>query len=122
MGVRTHVDDHEAQQELARLGSLNRVAYHLESLLSRQFQASEAAVHVLTGSLKGSADLQSGFDEDTWTGRLSWGGAAPGEVNDPVVYAVYEKARGGLHDFREPAVKLGSGYHDIVAEHLNGHR
>jgi len=86
------------------------------------FQETNAAVHVETGSLKSSETQEAESHKGEWTGTLEWGGASSG-VNNPVDYAIYELARGGPHDFREPtklldplfitAIKAGLGTHQL---------
>jgi hypothetical protein len=118
VSVRITVDDRQQQAAFDRLLNMGAAVNDLERILVRQFDAGQRAVHVITGSLRGSEDLDSDYRAGRWTGRVSFGGPSPGFVNDPVVYAVYEAARGGPHDFRRPIEALGSEYHRAVRAHL----
>lgn len=121
MGYRMTVDDSEWERELDRLADLDRPVRECEQLLARQHAATQAAVHVITGSLKASGrSPKSSFAAGRWEGVISYGGPAPGMVNNPVRYAAYEMARGGAHDFRAPAVAYDAEYGRIVARHLDG--
>lgn len=82
-----------------RMADVGEAVAELELVLNHAFDDTQEAVHVLTGSLRGSGKVQSNFNGNTWEGEIEYGGSAPGQVNDPVVYAEYERARGGAHDF-----------------------
>jgi hypothetical protein len=98
----------EINRELDRLErSPIRAAAYLDNVLYKGFAETQAAVHVITGSLKTSGKISTGFDGDTWKGEISYGGASLG-VNNPVTYAIYEKARDGAHDFFTPLKALDS--------------
>lgn len=84
----------------------------LDAVLLAAFFETQAEVHVITGSLKGSGNAYSDVDGDEWTGTLSYGGLSPGFPNDPVEYAAYEQARGGGHDFMHAFF----AFHDRFAE------
>lgn len=120
MTVRITVDDRAQQAAFDRLTNMGAAATRLETILARQFQAGQRAVHVQTGSLRGSEEIDSDYRAGRWHGQITFGGASPGFVNDPVVYAVYEAARGGPHDFRQPIVALGGEYRRAVTDHLRG--
>jgi hypothetical protein len=87
---------------------IHRPVGEIETLFRVAFEATQAATHVITGSLKASGHTDTDVTEDSWTGRIIYGGPlfgapAPGPPNDPVEYAIYEMARGGEHDFLAPA-------------------
>lgn len=92
-----------AQEVLNELDRLQHPDFEaiaeLEQVLSEVFTLTQAEVHVITGSLRGSGSTSSGFDGQTWTGGVSYGGPSPGFPFDPVEYAFYEWRRGGTHDF-----------------------
>lgn len=79
-----------------------------EATLAKQFAdtqvrvASPAHPHVPTyaptGSLQASGAPSTEYDGQTWTGSITYGGFSTGP-NNPVDYAIYEMARGGIHDF-----------------------
>ncbi len=118
MTVRFSVDDRDAQRSFDRLLDVGRAVEACEAVLARQHQAMQRATHVITGSLRGSEDIDSDFRTGRWAGQLVAGGPSPGFVNNPVVYAVYELARGGLHDFRAPAEAMSGQYGDAMRAHL----
>ena len=78
-----------------------KTIFALEQSLKRGFMATQAATHVITSSLKWSGTTTSNFDNDEWEGTVSYGGPSTG-VNNPVEYAIYERQRGGAHDFMAP--------------------
>lgn len=95
------------------LGS--RLRDRLDALLTTQFQYTQAAVHVQTGSLKSSGKHDSSATTSTWKGYVSYGGTSDG-VHNPVKYAEEELNRGQSHDYMREAENLSSGYARIVAE------
>lgn len=81
-----------------------KITSRLETTLGKAFAHTQAQTHIITGSLKASGHTASDFDGNMWTGTISYGGPlfgtpVPGPPNDPVDYAIYERARGGTHDF-----------------------
>ena len=91
----------------------------LEAELADTFVDTQAAVHILTGSLHLSGATQSDFDGATWHASISYGGESAG-VNNPVEYAGFEMARGGSHDFLYPTVYHESRFEDIINDHFSG--
>lgn len=74
----------------------------LEAVLNTGLGIVKVGTHVLTGSLKASEKADSERTEPHgWEGTITAGGPSTG-VNNPVDYAIYEKRRGGAHDFFEP--------------------
>lgn len=120
MTVRMHVDTSAADREFDRLADMGAATTRLEQILAAQFAGMQAATHVITGSLRGSEDIDSDFRAGRWVGQIVAGGASPGFPNDPVVYAVYEAARGGAHDFRVPVEARSHGYGQAMRAHLRG--
>jgi hypothetical protein len=120
MSVRIHVDDREQAGEFDRLTTMGPVLGELERLLAVQFTAAQGAVHVITGSLRASEEIDSDYAAGRWIGQISFGGPSPGFPNDPVVYAVYEAARGGQHDFTVPITARSRDYGTAMREHLAG--
>jgi hypothetical protein len=84
----------------------------LEETLQHAFESTQANVHVVTGSLRGSGRTSSDVTGDTWVGEITYGGPSPGYPRDPVVYAGYEQNRGGAHDFM-------AGVEDFTAEFVS---
>lgn len=99
------VDVHEVRDELNRL----LLAPDIKTILAfNEIFASitaevAALIHVETGSLKSTPKWDSPAYPGGWEGTLRVGGAAPGAINDPAYYGVYELARGGTHFFFAPA-------------------
>lgn len=91
---------------LDRVPTLKDKAY-LDAVLETGFKMTQGAVHVITGSLKSSGKSSSHVRGKTWIGTISYGGVSLG-VNNPVTYAIYEKARDGDHDFFTPLSTLDS--------------
>jgi len=110
----------EVEKELDRLDNVpDKAKAALDIVLQTQFKATQAAVHVITGSLKSSGKATSETSDGQWSGTIEYGGASLG-VNNPVTYAIYEQRRGthwagpssvkGDHDFLAPAKALESLY------------
>ena len=90
----------------------------LDAVLDLAFLTTQEAVHVETESLKLSGKSKSDVDHifRNWEGEITYGGPSTG-VNNPVDYAIYEKARGthwagpssvkGDHDFMRPLDSFG---------------
>lgn len=105
-----------------------KAAMYLDGVLHSGFAATQASVHVITGSLKSSGKASTTFDGNDWEGEISYGGASLG-VNNPVTYAIYEKARGahwagpssakGSHDFMAPLSQLDSLYIKAILRALS---
>lgn len=79
----------------------------LDAVLQTGFKMTQGAVHIVTGSLKSSGAMHSDTRGSIWEGVISYGGVSLG-VNNPVTYAIYEKARDADHDFFAPLSTLDS--------------
>lgn len=116
MTIRIRSNWRGIDRELNRLARMPDPAMiaRLDRVLESGFQATQAAVHVQTGSLKSSGQRSSKFQQATreWRGEISYGGVSLGP-NNPVSYAIYEAARGtggaggasdakGSHNFMSP--------------------
>lgn len=94
------------ERELDRLEKApTKASKYLDSVLYTGFAQTQAMVHIQTGSLKSSGKATTEFDGKTWRGEITYGGVSLG-VNNPVTYAIYEKARDGDHDFMTPLKSL----------------
>lgn len=91
-----------------------------EIVLEDQFRATQAAVHVITRSLKGSGRSSFKMDNNSWEGEIRYGGPSPGFIHNPVDYAEFERERDGAHDFLAPAETLSDGYINAMEEFLRG--
>lgn len=108
----------EIEAELDRLEKApDRAALYLDVVLYKGFAETQAMVHIVTGSLKSSGKASTEFHRDTWRGKISYGGVSLG-VNNPVTYAIYEKARDGDHDFMTPLKNLDSLYTKAILKAL----
>lgn len=106
------------EKELDRLEKApDRAAIYLDVVLYKGFAATQGMVHIETGSLKSSGKANTEFDGDTWKGKIEYGGLSLG-VNNPVTYAIYEKARDGAHDFMLPLKSLDSQYVKAILKAL----
>lgn len=98
-----------ADLELRRLqdGFTSYDHHNFAAVLMRNFLATQAAVHIETGSLRASANSDVERSTDTrWEGSISYGGASGG-VKNPVRYAASElfgssPRYGGDHDYLRP--------------------
>lgn len=104
MSYHLEVDDHEAQMELDRLIAMptGKMSALLNGELAVTYAKTNAFTHRETGSLAASEKIVKGAPEPhQWEGALHFGGpSAPKDVD----YAIYERARGGMHDFLQPAI------------------
>lgn len=100
MSVTVKSDFSKLEKEFDRLLGLPDLSMKnsLDNVLEIGFKATQANVHVITGSLKSSGKQRSEADGDTWIGEIEYGGPSLG-INNPVDYAIYEKARDEDHDF-----------------------
>lgn len=95
-------DFSEVDRELRRLQRLvgGKGKRTLDKALTVAYTDVKGNIHVITRSLKNSARKKSESAGPFWHGEIIVGGAtARPSVNDPVVYAEYERRRGGDHDF-----------------------
>lgn len=121
MSIRIISDYSELDAELDRVEDQPdfRTRSILDATLGLLAAEVEAATHVETGSLSGSVKSTSTTNDaiDRWEGEIEVGGASTGP-NNPVDYAIYEKARGvggaggpsdakGDHNFMAPAELTG---------------
>lgn len=70
----------------------------LDAVLNAGYVGTQTLVHIETGSLKSSGKEKTSSSKRQWKGEIRYGGPSAG-VHNPVRYAIYEKARGGAHDF-----------------------
>lgn len=104
--IRITSDWSDVHEELDRLLGLpdQKTRLLLDAVLEAAFLLTQASVHVQTSSLKWSGRKESDSDKigSKWEGMIQYGGPSTG-VNNPVDYAIYEKAREpdehGVHDF-----------------------
>lgn len=113
-------DYSDIDKELDRVAGMPspKAKIFLDAVLKEAFTESQASVHVITGSLKSSGKSKSDTNKAThdWEGEFQFGGPSAG-VNNPVDYAIYEKRRGGEHDFMANTTLLNSKW---VAALLKG--
>lgn len=113
-------DYDDIDKELDRIGHMpnRKTSLLLDTVLAAGFKETQAATHVITGSLKGSGKKNSEVHGDKWEGEIKYGGPSTG-INNPVNYAIYEKRREGAHDFMTPTKAMGPQF---VAAMLAGMR
>lgn len=110
MGITIKSDYRQFYKEIDRLEKAPlKAKTYLDAVLNTGFKLTQGAVHVITTSLKTSGKMESEMHGDTWIGTIQYGGVSLG-VNNPVTYAIYEKARDGDHDFMSPLATLDSLY------------
>lgn len=91
----------------------------LDAVLNTGLGMVKIVTHVQTGSLKSSVKAESEtVGRHDWEGTITAGGPSEG-VNNPVDYAIYEKRRGGDHDFFEPLPGLHPLWIDAVKEGMH---
>lgn len=117
MGVSYHVDFTPWNRKIRKLERMpdRSTKEKLDSVLASAFAAAVAATHIETGSLKASAKKRSSVNRmrRRWTGTIQFGGVSKG-INNPVDYAIYEKARGGEHNFIAPALAHKAAFRAVV--------
>lgn len=116
------VDISDVLDELDRIidGPSNAAIAELEAVLASQYQKTQMAVHIITGSLKNSGKLDSHITKDSWVGSITYGGSSPGFPHNPVKYAHYEQERDSSHDFMAGAYPLDTLYGNAVESWLKG--
>jgi hypothetical protein len=109
------IDRVTLQDEPYRItGPLNEVLY--EAFADTQARvASPAHPHVPTyeptGALLESGRTESDFTGEVWTGTITYG-----DSTGPVDYAIYEMARGGIHDWFSGLPGFGDRYLEAIAD------
>lgn len=100
--IKIHSDYSDIDRHLDKVGSAPTTTGKaaLETVLGMALIELKRATHVQTGSLVASEKAESDSGGNTWVGTLTAGGPSTG-VNNPVDYAIYERARGDAHDFLE---------------------
>jgi hypothetical protein len=112
------VDMSEVDQDLARIarGPTPFTEARFTGIIDRQFMATQAAVHRITGSLAATGDVDSGDFLGGWRGQISYGGEeyrrmvvpGPPRARHPGFYAEFEFDRGGDHNWMYAADLEGS--------------
>lgn len=94
--IRITSDYSDVFSELDRLEAMPtpKMVAGLETVLEIGLQSTRAKVHIDTGALSQSGKSKSKTTTNQWSGAFSFGAPEKG-----VDYAIYEKARGGHHDF-----------------------
>lgn len=109
------------EREIDRLadGPTLKDLLEFESALATEFQFTQSAVHVITGSLKLSGKVSSEFSNNSWKGEISYGGPSSG-IHNPVDYAEIEREREGGHDFFRPLRGVSQSYVAAMESFLRG--
>lgn len=85
-----------------------------EAVANAVFAETQAAVHVITGRLKRSGNLDTDTTGKKWRATISYGD----ELD--VHYAGYELARGDTHDFLAPARESKAAFVQAMKDYLRG--
>jgi hypothetical protein len=90
-------DFSDVYAELDRVGSMPdlQMIANLDAVLHLGFANALAMVHVDTGRLKASGTKKSKANKHDWKGEFSF----PAKNSSGVSYGMYERERGGEHDF-----------------------
>ncbi len=117
--IRLISDWSEIERELDRVESLPdfKTNVKLNGVLREGYLITQADVHIESGDLKGSGKAKSEEKGKTWTGELKYGGVSSGGDVD---YAIYEKRRGGDHDFMRDLTLLHPMWVESIRESLAG--
>jgi hypothetical protein len=116
------VDISDVEKELDRIidGPNVEDILEFEAVLASQFQITQQAVHVITGSLRNSGHPSSVASADKWEGKIVYGGPSIGFPHNPVKYAHYEQERDGAHDYMQAIYALDSQYGNAVESWMKG--
>jgi hypothetical protein len=117
----------EIIDELDRLDNLYQVTGALDIVLEAAYADTQVRVprpgaqhvptYVPTGALANSGATDRSFDGTTWVGEITYGGpSAPHDVE----YAIYEMARGGIHDFFAGLPAFDQRYVDAILAFYRG--
>jgi hypothetical protein len=119
--IRIEKLSNEIEREINRLakGPQFDDMIKFERVLISQFAATQAKVHVITGSLKSSGRVASSHSENRWEGTISYGGKSAG-IHNPVDYAEFERERDASHDFFSPARSMESQYINAMNDFFGG--
>ncbi len=85
-----------------------------------QYERAMNDVHIITHSLKSSGKWKAEHNHDKFEGEVSFGGASPGSVYDPVRYAKEEQGKGEEHDFMRDLPYHGYGYIESILSFFKG--
>lgn len=111
---------HEADASLRKLllAPTAELTLELDMVLQLAFAATQAAVHIETASLRESGKAKSSSVDGKWSGEIDYGGESSG-VHNPVVYAYYEKRRGGAHDYMSAVALIMDQIGPTIAKGLS---
>lgn len=101
------------------LGDNSTLSDTFEAIITTQFQLTQKAVHIQTGSLKSSGKLDTDKDGNSWKGVISYGGISSG-IHNPVRYAGHELERGGLHDYMSEGIEYERFYGPAISSWMRG--
>lgn len=145
--VRFTVEIGDSEHELDRLDNFDqRFLLAMDAVLTQQFEATQSAVHVISGSLKASGAHNSRIRRGTWEGEIVYGGklkrapaptgatGSDARARNPVRYARVEQARSGgrqarhgsrsghadSHDFMLAAEGFEPEYEEVIMAYLRG--
>lgn len=123
MSITVKGDYDEYKRELHRLRGLvdSKSKKELDLALAIIYTDIKSRIHVETKSLKNSARKNSRSKGPVYEGTVTIGGATKvPSVHDPVVYAHYERNRGGTHDFLREFESYHALFGQVVEDVLRG--
>jgi len=126
--VRFNVEIGDSEHELDRLDSFDlRFLLAMDTVLTAQFAATQALVHVISGSLRASGGHHSRIRDGVWEGEISYGGplktapepaagasAGDAKPRNPVRYARLEQNRSGGRQVRRGSRSGHATSHDFM--------
>jgi len=81
-----------------------------EAIMAALFTETQIAAHLRTGHLIASGSYDTETRGDVWHGHIKY------EAN----YAIYEQARGGLHDFMRPVYHADGAFLGALLAYVRG--
>jgi hypothetical protein len=115
MSIRIHVDVDGWLDALdAHEGPGEETLEALSAVLALGFEQTQAKVHVITGSLRGSGRVSDRRVNDGWEGEITYGGPAPGYAHPFGRSAREECGRSEQHDALSNLHLLSSDFLDAM--------
>ncbi len=115
-------DYSDMDAELDRIGNMPTPTMQvgLEAVLDVGFETARAIVHVDTGKLKGSGKKKSKTRKTLgdWVGEFSF----PAKNDEGTSYGIYERERGGAHDFLSQTFLLRNMFKAVIVSKLGSRK
>lgn len=131
MAVHIHVDTSEVDRSLNRLiaGPDFDDNMRFERILLGQFLGVQSDIHIWTGALFRSGDMESRWEKHEWEGELRWGGPSQPRNVDYIHWEVDKTEGHGVtvfehitsnHNFLRSLPNSDRAYTDAVLAFLRG--